>query len=287
MPEWMTPLLWPVWWRPTSVSFSTTTSSQPGSSSSNDTAVARPTMPPPITQKSYTRPSSRLHGRRRPMMQHRCRRAVASDVTRSMASTRPQSSAVGASTAVPVNPSSAVRWRPIRRGRLTVPPAPGTRPRDSSGRAKRVSGWATTRPAKAGSSTPAPMHEPWARTSTRDDRRATRRAGLRVRRIRCDDAGSGKSPNSSRSPPLQNDGPAPRSTIRSIESSTRATRQRFGHAVAHRPVEGVVDVGPVERDGERAVDPVGQHGVRPARGAGAAARPARQRANSGPPCSME
>jgi hypothetical protein len=49
------------------------------------------------------------------------------------------------------------------------------------------------------------------------------RAGLRVKRIRWDDAGSGKSPNSLRSPPLQNDGPAPRSTMRSTESSAMAT----------------------------------------------------------------
>src|SRR4029077_11562340 len=53
MPEWITPLLWPVWWRPTSASFSTTTSPQPGKASCNDSAVARPTIPPPITQKSY------------------------------------------------------------------------------------------------------------------------------------------------------------------------------------------------------------------------------------------
>ena len=57
-----------------------------------------------------------------------------------------------------------------------------------------------------------PVAERAFRTSTRGDSRATRRAGLRVRRITCEEAGSGKSPNSSRSPPLQNDAPAPRTT---------------------------------------------------------------------------
>ena len=50
-------------------------------------------------------------------------------------STRPHSSAVGASIALPTSPSAAVRCRPMRRVRLAVPPAPGIRPSDTSGSA--------------------------------------------------------------------------------------------------------------------------------------------------------
>ena len=52
----------------------------------------------------------------------------------------PSASAVAASITDPLRARAAVRWRPMRRGMLTVPPAPGTRPRASSGRAMRVSG---------------------------------------------------------------------------------------------------------------------------------------------------
>ena len=50
-------------------------------------------------------------------------------------STRPHVRAVIPSIDPPVSASCAVRWRPIRLGRLTVPPAPGIRPSRSSGRA--------------------------------------------------------------------------------------------------------------------------------------------------------
>ena len=43
-------------------------------------------------------------------------------------STRPHASAVAPSMTTPLRPSAAARWRPMRRGMLTVPPAPGTRP---------------------------------------------------------------------------------------------------------------------------------------------------------------
>ena len=56
--------------------------------------------------------------------------------------------------------SQAVRWRPMRSVMLTVPPAPGIRPMATSGRVKVVAGSATTRAAKAGSSTPAPWQAP-------------------------------------------------------------------------------------------------------------------------------
>ena len=73
---------------------------------------------------------------------------------------QPPARAVGASMGSPVRARSAVRWRPMRRGRLTVPPAPGIRPRDTSGRPKVASALATTRPANAGSSTPDPRQAP-------------------------------------------------------------------------------------------------------------------------------
>src|SRR5919106_5657661 len=53
MPEWMTPLLWPVWWRPSSASFSQSTSFSAGNLSRSARAVASPTMPPPMMATSY------------------------------------------------------------------------------------------------------------------------------------------------------------------------------------------------------------------------------------------
>ena len=53
MPEWITPLLWPVWWVASSASFSQITSDSEGKRSSSPRAVARPTMPPPMIATSY------------------------------------------------------------------------------------------------------------------------------------------------------------------------------------------------------------------------------------------
>ena len=53
MPEWMTPLLWPVWCVPSSDSFSQSTSYSEGKRSSSARAVASPTMPPPMIATSY------------------------------------------------------------------------------------------------------------------------------------------------------------------------------------------------------------------------------------------
>jgi formyl-CoA transferase len=78
----------------------------------------------------------------------------------SRSSTSPQALAVAASIVLPENASHAVRRRPTRRVRLTVPPAPGTRPRPISGRAIRVSAAATTRSANAASSMPDPTQAP-------------------------------------------------------------------------------------------------------------------------------
>ena len=60
----------------------------------------------------------------------------------------------------PENASQAVCRRPMRRGRLTVPPAPGTRPRPISGSAISVSSAATTVVENAASSMPDPMQAP-------------------------------------------------------------------------------------------------------------------------------
>src|SRR3954452_24121627 len=54
IPECTTPLLCPVWWRERSSSFSRTSTEQPGRARTRAMAVARPTMPPPMTHASYT-----------------------------------------------------------------------------------------------------------------------------------------------------------------------------------------------------------------------------------------
>lgn len=53
-----------------------------------------------------------------------------------IASISPQAKAIRASSRFPVTASHSVRCRPIRRGMLTVPPAPGMRPSSISGSAK-------------------------------------------------------------------------------------------------------------------------------------------------------
>src|SRR5512146_1994989 len=52
MPEWMTPLLWPLWWRAISGSFSSTARRNWGKRLVASMAVDRPTIPPPITRTS-------------------------------------------------------------------------------------------------------------------------------------------------------------------------------------------------------------------------------------------
>jgi len=58
----------------------------------------------------------------------------------SIVSTRPHSSAVSASSGLAVRASQSVRWRPMRRLRLTVPPAPGIKPHRQLGKADREIG---------------------------------------------------------------------------------------------------------------------------------------------------
>ena len=59
-----------------------------------------------------------------------------------------------------INDSNRGKGFSVRRGMLAVPPAPGTRPSPSSGSEITVAAWATTWPASAGTSMPAPMHAP-------------------------------------------------------------------------------------------------------------------------------
>ena len=148
----------------------------------------------------------------------------------------------------PLSASQAVRWRPMRRGRLTVPPAPGTRPSATSGSWKKAPGSATTRRQKAGSSAPAPTQAPCTRASTRSATRASSAAALRVERIACAVAGSGSVPNSSRSPPLQKLGPAPREHDPPEARVLDHERERLAERVAHLRREGVALVGPVQRE---------------------------------------
>ena len=101
-----------------------------------------------------------------------------------MSSTSPQRSAVGAGSRSPVSISHAARQRPIRRGTLTEPPAPGTRPIRTSGSAKKASGAATTRPAYAAISMPAPTQAPCAVTVTLAAMRSMTRHGARESRTR-------------------------------------------------------------------------------------------------------
>ncbi len=80
--------------------------------------------------------------------------------------------------------SHAARQRPIRRGTLTDPPAPGTRPMPTSGSPKNASGAATTRPAYAAISVPAPIQAPCALTVTLAAMRSMTRHGARDSRTR-------------------------------------------------------------------------------------------------------
>ncbi len=70
---------------------------------------------------------------------------------------------------------------------------------------------------------PEPTVEPWMWTVVRSATSASTRPALRCSRTRCAVAGSGRVPNSSRSPPLQKESPAPRRTTEVTEGSATAT----------------------------------------------------------------
>ena len=76
----------------------------------------------------------------------------------SIASTKPQSSAVAASIVRPDSTRYAVRHRPMRRVTLTVPPAPGISPRLSSGRPSTESRMRLNPSAERGHLQPAAQH---------------------------------------------------------------------------------------------------------------------------------
>src|SRR3954449_11149368 len=53
MPAWITPLEWPVWWKPTSSSFSSTATRRSGSRRVSSRAAASPRIPAPTTATSH------------------------------------------------------------------------------------------------------------------------------------------------------------------------------------------------------------------------------------------
>src|SRR3954465_4250066 len=53
MPAWTTPLEWPVWWKPTSSSFSSTATRRSGARRVSSRAAARPRIPAPTTATSH------------------------------------------------------------------------------------------------------------------------------------------------------------------------------------------------------------------------------------------
>ena len=84
-------------------------------------------------------------------------------------------------------------------------------------------GSATTRPANAASSMPAPMQAPWRWTVVRSATAWTARPGWRASRTANAVAPSATEPNSWRSPPEENDGPRPRRSTDGIDGSAAAT----------------------------------------------------------------
>ena len=76
-------------------------------------------------------------------------------------STRPSSSAFGAFTGLPVVTRSTAAAGATSRGRRTVPPAPGTMPRVTSGRPTEAEATATRKRQASATSKPPPRAEPW------------------------------------------------------------------------------------------------------------------------------
>src|SRR6185369_15307210 len=61
-PLWITPELWPVWWRPTESCLSMTMIRDPGRRRSTSRATASPTIPAPTTARSYRPEPGTLDG---------------------------------------------------------------------------------------------------------------------------------------------------------------------------------------------------------------------------------
>ena len=175
----------------------------------------------------------------------------------------------------------------MRVGMLAVPPAPGTSPSASSGRAMTVSGAATTWCASAGTSMPAPMHAPWRCTWSRSAIWWARRAGLRVRRVTWAVAGSGNDPNSARSPPLQNDGPLPARCTAAIVSSAAARVSASASPSRSAAVTALWRRGRLSVTCRSSPTRSTSTGGSRSGGSPPSSRELRHAANSGPACSVE
>ena len=129
----------------------------------------------------------------------------------------------------------------MRRGRLTVPPAPGTRPRPISGSAicvsvRRHHGVGEGGELDAGPHAALRGCRPRSACRVGQQRAPT----LRSSRTRCAVAGSDLVPNSSRSPPAQNARPSPRSSTLvmsrrrrpRVSASTSSSRIRASSALS-------------------------------------------------------
>ena len=156
-----------------------------------------------------------------PRRRHRAPCSTAPD--HSTASTRPHASAVAASRRAPVSAIHAARARPIRRGIPTVPPAPGTRPNADLGQAEERVGRGDDPPGERRQLDPRAQARP---VRVHDDAIGAQvdpAGGMAGQPHRVRGRGVADVPNSSRSPPLQNDGPAPASSTELDGGSATAT----------------------------------------------------------------
>jgi hypothetical protein len=92
--------------------------------------------------------------------------AEASSGSSTMASMKPSFTASAAETGSPVTMILSAASPPIRRGRRCVPPAPGTKPRFTSGRPTCAEASATRAWQASASSSPPPSAEPWMAATT-------------------------------------------------------------------------------------------------------------------------
>ena len=230
----------------------TTSQLTPGAQSASGDAVAHD-----LVRSSSLRSMPERKGRCRvsaPLGQDipRQRRGYSTDVPdqATSSSTRPQACAVAASMGRPEKASHAVRRRPMRRGRLTVPPAPGTRPRPISGSAICVSGAATHGVGEGGEldartharamqvghrRRPQPgEHAPDAALQADDVRRGRVRPGAELVEVAAGAEGVALAPQ-----------------LDPVDIGVGGgKRQRFGELVAHQRVERVAASGTRQGDGE-------------------------------------
>ncbi len=129
------------------------------------------------------------------------------------ASTSPISSARGAATGRPEVTSSTATATPARRGVRTVPDAPGTIPRLTSGSPTKALSSATRNRQPIATSNPPPRAEPWIAAT----QGLTAPSSLSTRSGRC--GGTGGFPNSDTSAPAMKVRPAQISTTARTEGS--------------------------------------------------------------------